>query len=358
MGRIILDHVSKRYGAVPALDGVDLKIAQGEFISLLGPSGCGKTTTLRLIAGLELPDDGRILIDEIEVSRPGMALSPDKRNLGMVFQNYALWPHMTVGENVGYPLKLRRLPRAESAARIRRTLALVGMAGTQDRASEQLSGGQQQRVALARALIVEPTALLLDEPLSNLDAKLRERMRFEILELHRALRLTIVYVTHDQTEAMSMSDRIVLMHDHRVVQTGTARELYRAPVDSFVAEFIGTANLVPCRVIGTNGRDVQVRLDLGASPAVEQSCRLADSAGVRIGEAGFFFARPENIAIVKPQDGAPITGNVGPVTFLGDLLDVRVSSGTFQWRIKADPDSSVAEGDAVCLAVREALFVR
>ena len=304
-----------------------------------------------------MPDSGRILLDGAEMSSAGAVVGPHKRNLGMVFQNYALWPHVTVAENVGYPPKLRRVPDNEAMAQIRRARDFVGLPGMEDRTPDRLSGGQQQRVALARALVMQPGALLLDEPLSNLDARLRKRMRFEIMDLHRKLGLTIVYVTHDQGEAMAMSDRIVLMRDQKVAQVGTARELYRAPIDAFVAEFVGTANLVPCRVVAADGGILRVRLDLGPVPAVEHECRIADGARVEAGETGFFFARPESLAVVA-ESGTPIAGKVGPVTFLGDALDVRVRSGNVEWRVKTNADSSVTEGARVSVAVRDALFVR
>src|SRR5215467_9123691 len=233
--------VSKRFGAVSAVDHVSFAIAHGEIFTLLGPSGCGKTTTLRLVAGLEEPDDGEILVNGAPMAAPrhNIFVAPDKRQMGMVFQSYAIWPHLTVFENVAFPLRVRG--EAESAIRhwVQEVLETVGLAGLDNRGATELSGGQQQRVALARALVYEPSILLLDEPLSNLDAKLREQMRLEIRELQQKLKLTVLYVTHDQDEAMTLSDRIAVVHRGRFDQVGTPTEVYETPATPFVAEFLG-----------------------------------------------------------------------------------------------------------------------
>src|SRR5436853_4860617 len=241
--KIRLDHVVKRFGAVTAFDGACLEIGDGELFTLLGPSGCGKTTVLRLMAGFYAPDAGEIWFGERRVD----GLRPYERNIGMVFQNYALWPHMTVRANITYGLRLRKLDAATVARRLQEGLAKVNLAGLEARYPGQLSGGQQQRVALARALVLNPDILLLDEPLSNLDAKIRVQVRAEIRKLQQELGITTIYVTHDQEEALSLSDRVAVMKDGRVLQVGAPKELYERPRTRFVADFVGTNNLVPGR---------------------------------------------------------------------------------------------------------------
>ncbi len=234
----------KQYAGKPVVDHIDFEIADGELVSLLGPSGCGKTTTLRCIAGLETPESGRIAIDGEVVfdADSGVVVEPYHRNIGMVFQSYAIWPHMTVFENVAFPLRVRRMAAADIERRVGRALERVGLGAFHDRSSQQLSGGQQQRVAVARAIVHEPAVLLFDEPLSNLDARLRDQTRAEIRQLQRELRVSTIYVTHDQTEALSLSDRILVMHDGRIRQLGTPEAIYARPNDMFVAEVVGAAN--------------------------------------------------------------------------------------------------------------------
>lgn len=260
--RLRLDNVSKRFGATVALRPLTLDVHPGELISLLGPSGCGKTTTLRLIAGFEYPDSGMVSIDERDVSR----LPPDRRGLGMVFQNYSLFPHMTVGENIGFGLKMAGMARADIAAQVRRMLDMIRLPGHEDRRIDQLSGGQQQRVALARAIVTHPSVLLLDEPLGALDKNLREGMQFEIRRLQQSLGITSVMVTHDQEEAMTMSDRIVVMNHGRILQVGTPREIYERPRTRFVAEFLGTANIVSCHVLGAEAGALRLAFGAGSGP--------------------------------------------------------------------------------------------
>ncbi len=245
MTRIRVVDVHKRFGNTVALAGVSIEVEKGELFTLLGPSGCGKTTLLRIIAGFEIPDRGRVYFDDEDVT----FVKPDKRGAVMVFQNWALWPHMTVYENVAYGLKLRKMPKHVIDSKVREILKLVGLEGTEDRYPHQLSGGQQQRVALARALVVEPRVLLLDEPLSNLDAKLRIRMREEIRRIQRRLGITTIYVTHDQEEAMAISDRIAVMNRGRVLQIGTPEEVYRSPRNLFVATFVGRSTAFSVHVV-------------------------------------------------------------------------------------------------------------
>jgi iron(III) transport system ATP-binding protein len=244
LATVTLKGLTKTFGDAAAVDRLDLDIGDGEFVSLLGPSGCGKTTTLRLLAGFLQPDGGEIRVDEKLVSSPTVLIPPERRQMSMIFQSYAVWPHMTVFQNVAYGLKLKKLAGGEIAKKVERMLRLVRLDTLAGRYPGELSGGQQQRVALARALVVEPQTLLLDEPLSNLDANLREEMRFEIRRLHEEFRITTVYVTHDQAEAMVTSDRIAVMHQGRIVQLGAPEEIFDRPKTRFVAEFIGKTNIL------------------------------------------------------------------------------------------------------------------
>ena len=255
--------VRKSYGSLVVADGVDLSIAHEELICLLGPSGCGKTTTLRLIAGFMAPDAGTITVGGQVMSSPANTVPPERRNMSMIFQSYALWPHMTITENVAYGLKVRRVPRAEIERKVARILDITKLTPLRDRAPGSLSGGQQQRVALARALVVEPQTLLLDEPLSNLDTNLREEMRFEIRRLHDELRYTTVYVTHDQSEAMTTADRIVVMNHGRVEQIGAPEDIYQQPDTEFVARFIGGTNILRGRAEGQGVRCGPLLIECG-----------------------------------------------------------------------------------------------
>jgi len=291
--------LSKNFGARPVVDHVSLDVADGEFVVILGPSGCGKTTTLRLIAGLEAPDAGTIAIDGHLVSAPAERLfvRPEKRGIGMVFQSYAIWPHMTVFENVAFPLRVRRIRTAEIAGKVRAVLERVGLAGESERPATQLSGGQMQRVALARALVYDPALLLFDEPLSNLDLKLRERLRVELRELQQHAGITSIYVTHDQAEAVELADRIVVMEGGRVAQVGPPAELYRRPRTRFVAEFIADANIFEgavtehagpeiVRVLTEEGRELLAGIDRPVS----------------LGERVHVVVHPEDCSITHPHE--------------------------------------------------------
>jgi iron(III) transport system ATP-binding protein len=309
--------VLKRFGTTAAVDGVSLEISDGELFTLLGPSGCGKTTLLRLIAGFYPPDAGEIRFGDRRVER----LAPYERNIGMVFQNYALWPHMTVRGNVTYGLKLRRLTGAEIERRLAAGLAKVNLGGLEDRYPGQLSGGQQQRVALARALVLNPDILLLDEPLSNLDAKIRVQVRGEIRALQRELGITTVYVTHDQEEALSLSDRVAVMRDGRVQQVAAPKALYERPANRFVADFVGTNNFIPgvCK----ERSDAHALVETALGPV-----RARPTADLAAGAACVLAVRPENLAL----DGAGenvVDGRVRLAAYLGNTLryDVETAAG-------------------------------
>lgn len=307
MAELVIEKLLKRFGAVNAVDGVSLHVADGEFVTLLGPSGCGKSTTLGAIAGLELPTGGRIRVGTTTYfdGTSGVFLPPEARNCGLVFQSYALWPHMTVYENVVFPLTLRKVSAADRRRRVRETLALVEMEPFEDRYPHQLSGGQQQRVALARTLVYQPAILLLDEPLSNLDAKLRDRARIWLAEFRTRLGLTTIYVTHDQVEALALSDRIVVMNKGRIAQVGTPQEVYERPADPFVADFIGTTNFLSARVIDAAGKDRRVTVELtDGQRLVVQSERQAP-----IGSTVTVAFRPEQLRIV-PDDRVTDDGSI------------------------------------------------
>ena len=300
--------VTKRYGAVTAVDDVSFTIAPGTLVTLLGPSGCGKTTTLRLIAGLEIASAGRILIGDEDVT----TLSASERDVSMVFQSYALFPHMTVMENVSYGLANSPGTKTERYDRAREGLKMVGLLGYEARMPSELSGGQQQRVAVARALVLEPSVLLFDEPLSNLDAKLRRRMREEIRELQRSLGLTAVYVTHDQEEALAVSDRIVVMSEARIAQIGTPDELYDRPATRFVADFIGGANLVACEIASSDSDAARVLVG-----AVE--LRLP-GRGLSPGPATLAI-RPHAIRLAREGGDGAIAATVRKATYLGSHME-------------------------------------
>jgi iron(III) transport system ATP-binding protein len=312
MTGVRLEHVSKTFGATRAVDDIDLAVAAGELFFLLGPSGCGKSTLLRLIAGLHDPTAGRIFFNDQDVTR----LGTEKRNAVMCFQSYALWPHMTVRENVRFGLAVRRVPRAEQERQVDAALRLVRMEDLDRRKPNELSGGQQQRVALARALVVRPACLLLDEPLSNLDTKLRHEMRSEIRRICKASGLTTIYVTHDQKEALSIGDRIAVMKSGRVAQVGTPGELYHRPASSFVADFIGQTNLIRGTIAGREGERYAVRTAAGTIYA-------AANGQVKKGDV-LLSIRPEQIRVARGAAAAGVnrlTGRALDAAFLGDASE-------------------------------------
>lgn len=316
--RLKLENIVKEFpdrsgqGAVRAVDDVSLDIVDGEFLTLLGPSGCGKTTTLRLIAGFELPTQGRILLEGQDIT-PQL---PNKRDMALVFQNYALFPHMSVFDNVAYGLQSRRMPRAQIQEKVNAALNLTGLEGLGTRRPNQLSGGQQQRVALARSLVIEPRILLFDEPLSNLDAKLRVQMRSEIHRLQRRLGITTIYVTHDQVEAMALSDRIVVMNKGRIEQLGTPEEIYRYPATRFVADFIGRANFLLTRVEAVPANQVKVTL-------LRKAVELPKAFEVSPGSTVTAMLRPE--AITLRQDETLPQARIEQAMYLGTEIEYVVS---------------------------------
>ena len=345
---VSVDGVSKRYahrvkGEIYAAREVRLDVRPGEFLTLLGPSGCGKTTTLRMIAGFETPDAGRIRFGAMDVTE----LPANQRNIGFVFQNYALFPHLPVFENVAYGLRVRGLQETEIRKSVSDVLALVGLAGYEQQFSGQMSGGEQQRVALARAIVIRPRVLLFDEPLSNLDAKLRVQMRQEIRDLQRRLAITTVYVTHDQEEAMAVSDRIAVMHQGSVVQEGTAEDLYHRPASQFVAQFVGRMNLVAGRVATVSGEAVTVAA-LGTLISARASAkRLTPGDAVRL------VIRPEAIDIVANQsDSALVPATIVSRAFLGEKTEysVRCAGEMLQVvRYDGGPGAAIPDNAAVSL---------
>jgi iron(III) transport system ATP-binding protein len=338
MAKLELDRVQKRFGAFNAVDGVSLQVREGEAVVLLGSSGCGKTTLLRTVAGFLRPDQGSIRINGRTVASETVMVPPERRSLSMVFQSYAVWPHKTVFENLAYGLRLRRLDRDVIRRKIEDALALVRMSGYGDRYPAALSGGQQQRVALARALVLEPEILLFDEPLSNLDAGLREHMRFEIKALLTKLGITSLYVTHDQNEAMVVGDRIAVMSQGRIEQLGTAEEIYYNSETEFVARFVGLANVFDAEVLGTVGQElVKVRVDgLGEVVARGAAPPAGASPAVRL------FMRPETISFARNGSAKAnmLYGRVARRTFLGGSVDFLVDVNGVSLRVITGSDNA------------------
>jgi len=319
MATVELKGISKHYGDAVAVADMSLSIRHGEFVALLGPSGCGKTTTLQMIAGFIEPTAGDILVDDKSMR----GVPPHKRNIGVVFQSYALFPHLTVFDNVAFGLKMRNAGAGEIASRVARALDLVQLTSLEKRYPRALSGGQQQRVALARALVIEPSVLLLDEPLSNLDANLREQMRFEIREIQRRIGITTVFVTHDQNEAMAAADRLVVMSKGDIRQVGTGQEIYESPADLFVAQFIGQANLLRAPVCRIEGDAAY--LDLGGGHSVAAPHR----GRVRQGDRAALALRPEDLRLAPSAVAAAnnLSGSVARVNYLGAVSHVTVAVG-------------------------------
>ncbi|MGC8678517.1 MAG: ABC transporter ATP-binding protein [Fervidicoccaceae archaeon] len=320
MPELLLEGISKKYGRVEAVKNVDLTVENGKIVSILGPSGCGKTTTLRIIAGLAMPDSGRILLGGKDITY----LPPEKRNMGMVFQNYAVWPHMNVFENVAFPLRSKKMSKEEIDRRVKEALEMVRMYELRERYPHQLSGGQQQRVALARALAVYPEVVLLDEPLSNLDARLREEMRIEIRELQRKLKFTAVYVTHDQLEAFTISDKIAVMNAGRIVQVAEPKELYFNPSNEFVANFLGKLNIIEGDVEEILGDSIIIVRTPAGRIKAKSGHRLSGNLKGKV----LIGIRPSSFRVLPKEivssENNVISGVVVSSIFLGEMYEYRV----------------------------------
>jgi len=353
---IRLSGCSKAFGGVTVLDDVSLEVLAGEFVTVLGPSGCGKTTTLRVIGGFITPDDGDVHIKGKLVTR----LPPYLRNIGVVFQNYALWPHMTVAENLGFGLSIRKLPREEIARRVEHALGLVRLTGLQDRYPRELSGGQQQRVAMARALAIDPEVIILDEPLSNLDRRLREEMRIELKRLQRSLGVTMLFVTHDQEEALSMSDKVVVMSRGRIQQMDDPRAIYERPATSFVAGFLGSANFFDGVVAELRAGD-RALVRLAAGGTTEALCVAPAGVGARVR----IVIRPEWLSVVRQKAGVDVN------TLAGVVREVIYEGASIRYGVALSRESdevvfvhelssaaSLSAGDEVSVNVSSAVIVR
>ena len=347
MAFIEIQNLFKRFKNVVAVNHIQLEVNKGEMLTLLGPSGCGKTTTLRCIAGLEKPEEGDIVIDGKPMLSEGF-VQPSKRGIGMVFQNYAVWPHMKVFNNIVYGLKLQKISRKSIQEKAQEVLELVGLDGLEERYPAQLSGGQQQRVALARALVRNPKVLLLDEPLSNLDAKLREELRFEIKSLVRRMGITSVYVTHDQAEAMVISDRIAVMDSGNVVQIGTAQEIYKEPANRFVADFIGTMNFMSGEVVQILPDTVYVRTEFSE----KMMCKTSGITATTPGEKVYASIRPEDVEVFSepPQSRENLfKGTIVHKAYLGNFLFFFVSVNETMLRVQVPHHLPQEEGEELYL---------
>jgi iron(III) transport system ATP-binding protein len=345
------EYASEGGEVVRAARDVAFDVPEGKLFTLLGPSGCGKTTTLRSIAGLERPQSGDIMLADriLYASASRIFVAPSERNIGMVFQSYAIWPHMTVFGNAAFPLQVgrRKFGSKDIRDRVMRVLAIVAMDALADRPATNLSGGQQQRLALARALVMEPKLLLLDEPMSNLDAKLRERMRFELKRIQRETGVTTVYVTHDQTEALALSHEIAVMSEGRIIQIGSPREIYEKPRSRFVADFIGRTNLLEARVVAADGPgNYRVGTVLG-------ELRASSADALKVGDAVALSVRPEDIELSeqRPQGPNVSSGTVSAKVFLGDTVDFQVSIGDTALLARAHPSLRTPVGDTIFMQI-------
>ena len=345
MAKLDLKNLTKRYASVTAVDDLSLTVEHGQVLSLLGPSGCGKTTTLHMLAGFLQPDQGEILVDGNSIQN----LPPERRNSGIVFQNYALFPHMSVAANIGFGLEMRKIDKSEIDRRVARAIDLVHLGGLMDRYPRQLSGGQQQRVALARALVIEPSFLLLDEPLSNLDASLREEMRFEIREIQRRVGITTVFVTHDQEEAMAISDLIVVMNKGRLAQLGTPEQVYRQPCDSFVASFIGRASLIPVEILERLEGAIAVKSMDGTKLIVSCKAKQFDENCHKFN----IVIRPEEIVISEqPVEGRNcLSAVIDAIAYLGASTRVtaQTNGATITISTSSHPTTELRSGAPIYL---------
>lgn len=350
MSKVILKNLSKFFSETAAVNHIDLEIAQGEFFSLLGPSGCGKTTTLRMIAGFEFPTAGQIFFDDRDVT----FLPPHRRNTGMVFQNYALFPHMTVFKNVAFGLEARGVSKPDIKKRVRDALKLVNLADYDHRKVTELSGGQQQRVAIARAIVIEPVILLLDEPLSNLDARLREETRDELRALQRRLGITTIYVTHDQEEALALSDRIAVMKDGVCHQVGAPTEIYQRPIDLFVANFVGHSNILEGRVVKSEAGSAQLEITPPRRPTITLTLAV-NGAPLAPQQTVAISIRPESIRFANSADDRfnSFPAVIKRISFAGAFADYQVEAGGQLLRVRqlAESGSLKKIGETVMLRV-------
>ena len=344
MSTLKIKNLTKRFDEVVAVDDLSLEVPEGEFLTLLGPSGCGKTTTLRAIAGFHHPDTGEIWFGDRLMNN----VPPNRRNTAMCFQSYALFPHMNVWDNVSFGLKMRKIPAAQQKTRIRDALAMVGLEGLERRKPGQLSGGQQQRVALARAIVTEPDILLFDEPLSNLDAKLRVQVRVEIREMQKRLGITSIYVTHDQDEALAISDRIVIMNRGRIEQLGDPHAIYLRPQTSFVAGFIGLANIFKGRAVSRDGERCTVETPVGTLSLLDRDRRLEP------GSTASVSWRPEDMRPYRPGAANRVQATVLYSVFMGSITDLFIDVNGKRLRAQTDNTTHFKDGDSIELSIDEA----
>ena len=345
MPALHLENITKRYGKLKAVDNLSLEVRDGELLTLLGPSGCGKTTVLRCVSGFVRPDDGQIYLGDRKITE----IPTEKRGIGLVFQHYALWPHMTVFDNLAFGLQIKRLSKDEIKQKVEGTLGLVQLGGLEDRFPRQLSGGQQQRVALARALVLEPDILLLDEPLSNLDALLREQMRFEIAQIHKHAKITTIYVTHDQTEAMVISDRIAVMEKGRIMQLGNPLEIYSKPANKFVAGFMGTTNFIHGKVTGVDRDYIVVATDDGLT-------FLGSGHGLEKGQEVDVAIRPESIKFLSSEEAKAAQQEpnvheteVSRASYVGELIDYQLKIRNHLIRARGEVRTLHGVGERVAI---------
>jgi spermidine/putrescine transport system ATP-binding protein len=344
-GHVALETLTKRFADFTAVDGISVEIREGEFFSLLGPSGCGKTTTLRMVAGFEPPTSGKIMLDGVDVG----SWAPNRRNVNTVFQSYALFPFLTVAENVAFGMKYKSVPKSERGARVKEALELVQLSDFGQRRPNQLSGGQQQRVALARALVLRPAVLLLDEPLGALDAKLRRTLQVELGALQKQVGITFLYVTHDQEEALTMSDRLAVMNNGKIVQLGTPEEVYNEPADAYVADFLGVSNLMDAQVEPGAGERGCCKLKVGDFPLEAQAGQLDASGAVKLA------IRPERIHLHSYEDSGAnrVPGMVERLVFLGSITHVyvRLATGSALQALVRNDGSSLPYGQGTAVSV-------
>lgn len=347
MATLRLNNLVKKFGEVTAVNHIDLEVADGEFVTLLGPSGCGKTTTLRTIAGFYYPDEGEVFFDDKIMNN----IPPNKRDTAMCFQSYALFPHMSVWDNISFGLKMRKIPPKEQKKRIEKAMEMLSLSELGNRKPGQLSGGQQQRVALARSIVTEPKVLLFDEPLSNLDAKLRVQVRVEIREMQKRLGITAIYVTHDQDEALAISDRIVIMDQGRIEQLGDPYTIYRKPQTRFVAGFIGMANIFDAEVLEVTHSICKVQAPFGTL--------IIDAQGQEIpkrGEIIHLSFRPEDMKIRNKESQNVLTGTVIQAVFMGNITDLFIDVQGFRMRAQSDDEAKIVASDTITFGISPKAF--